>query len=593
MVAKRKVWTKGLWAVVVVALMGLGALQAGVLGTHSSSSASAATATAATTIPASAAAPSGATSQISVSPAAGPHPGTIEAYEPVPGGATTEDPAVAYDTTSYEPILNVYETLVSYNGSSTDTMVPTLATCVPGQNATATTGCASDYGTGFTGIFNATGVNFTGSNGGPVYWTFVIDPAAHFYDPSTKASWKVYPSDVMFSIARTISWANDASKTPGWILAQSLLPIGNATWDHGYHYPYNNTPAQILGSMLINDSSYCPASAMNGVKGNGCITFVANGSGQLWPEFPQFVADNLGGSIVPCGWFTYEAAGLPGWSGTGAANGDGSCRLPDGGNATNVTAWSTYLTGLSSTVWDTLESSVTLNYPTEEPNVDWNMVGSGPYYASINVAISYSLAVNPAYAEPSGCSGVGGLSTYSGYCDPAPGAYIPNIDVTWETQAEGDSLGTDSILAGTADFAGIYTTQTSTLLGFVHSGLWQYVIFPTLDEAFTTINLGVSYSAYNTAFSGTPLQSNPINPTLLSDFGLRNFYVDAYPYTTIENTINTVDGIQYAFNAGGPIPVGMGNYYPANVSWPYLLGNPSNSTVATPGYCLLVVGTDH
>src|SRR5208282_2061787 len=198
-------------------------------------------------------------------------------------------------------------------------------------------------------------------------------------------------------------------------------------------------------------------------------------------------------------------------------------------------------------------------------------------------AISYSLAVNPAYAEPSGCSGVAGLSAYSGYCDPAPGAYIPNIDVTWETQAEGDSLGTDSILAGTADFAGIYTTQTSTLLGFVHSGLWQYVIFPTLDEAFTTINLGVSYGAYNTSFAGTPLQSNPINPTLLSDFGLRNFYVDAYPYTTVENTINTVDGIQYAFNAGGPIPVGMGSYYPANVSWPYLLGNPSNSTVATPG----------
>src|SRR5208282_5143031 len=198
MVAKRKVWTKGLWAVVVVALMGLGALQAGVLGTHSSSSASAATMTAATSTPASAVATSGATSEISVTPAAGPHPGTIEAYEPVPGGATTEDPAVAYDTTSYEPILNVYETLVSYNGSSTATMVPTLATCVPGQNATATTGCGSDYGTGFTGIFNATGGNFTGSNGGPVYWTFVIDPAAHFYDPSTKTSWKVYPSDVMF-----------------------------------------------------------------------------------------------------------------------------------------------------------------------------------------------------------------------------------------------------------------------------------------------------------------------------------------------------------------------------------------------------------
>jgi hypothetical protein len=485
---------------------------------------------------------------------------------------------VAYDTTSYEPILNVYQTLVSYNASSTGTFVPTLATCVPGQGNQ----CATDYGAGFTGIFNVTGQNFTGSNGAPMYWTFVIDPAAHFYNPSTKASWSVYPSDVMFSVARTLAFSTYpyATRTAGWILAQALLPIGNPAWDGGIHDPYNNTPAIALSSMLINDTTYCPAKAMDGVHGNGCITFVANGSGQVWPEFLDFVEDNLGASIVPCGWFTYESAGVSNWSGTHAASGDGSCLLPDGKNTTDDSAWGTYLASLSPKGWDGF-IKMDANYPAPQPKVQWSMVGSGPYYASVTAGLSYALAPNPAYQQPSGCSGAAGLAVYSGYCDPAPGKFIPNIDVTWETEKEGDSLGTDAIEAGTADFAGIYTTQTTTLLGYVHSGLWQYILFPTLSNAFTPINLGISYSAYNTTFAGTPLESNPINPTAFTSLGLRNFYIAAYPYTTIENTINTVDGLQFSFNAGGPIPVDMGNYYPSNVSWPYLLGDPTQSASVT------------
>ncbi len=515
------------------------------------------------------------------SSAEGPHPGTLDVFEPVPGGATTLDPAAAYDTTSYEVILNVYQTLVSYNGSTTGSFVPTLATCVPGQG----TQCATDYGTGFTGIFNATGGNFTGTNGAPVYWTFVIDPAAHFYDPGTGTSWKVYPSDVMFSIARSLAFADVpyATKTAGWILAQALLPPGNDKWDNSLHSPYNNTPAQIYDSMLVNDSAYCPAKAMNGVQGNGCITFVADGSSQVWPEFLDFVEDNLGASVVPCGWFSAQGANITGWSGSAAAHGDGSCKLPDGGSTTNNSAWSTYVGGLGDTYWDTYEA-LDNNWPAPNQGVEKALVGSGPYYASVNWGLSYDLAANPGYAEPSGCSGAASLATYSGYCDPAPGAYIPKVDVTWETSKQGDSLGTDAIEAGTADFAGIYTTQTTSLLGYVHSGLWQYNLFPTLSTGFTPINLGISYSAFDTDFAGvSPSGSNPINATLLTDLGIRNFYVQAYPYTTIEEDINTVDDIQFSFNAGGPIPFGMGNYYPSNVSWPSLMGDPIGANATHVG----------
>jgi hypothetical protein len=581
MKVNRKVWTGAFWATAVVALMVLGAFQAGGSLSTAFSTGAQAGGTAAATLPATASSDVGGGAPVAATASPdtnGPHPGTLDVYEVAPQGATSEDPAVAYDTVSYEPILNVYQTLVSYNGSSTASFVPTLATCVPLQGDQ----CAEDYGSGFTGVFNSSGDPYTGSNGIPVYWTFVIDPAARFYDPSTGGSWAVYPSDVMFSIARTLIWSTYpyAGRTAGWIIAQSLLPFGNATWDGGLHSPYNNTPEHVYSSMLVNDSAFCPASAMNGVKGNGCITFVANGSGSYWPEFLDFVEDNLGASVVPCGWFTAAGGNVTGWSGTKAAKGDGSCLLPDGGNATNTTQWSTYLSSVAALgpkYWDNmilLES----NYPSPQSGVRWTMVGSGPYYASVTPGEGYQLAANPKYAQPSGCSGAGGLAVYTGYCDPAAGGYISSIKVTWETAKEGDSLGTDAIEAGTADFAGIDTTQTTTLLGYVHAGLWQYDLFPTISDAFTTINLGVDYSAYNTTFSGTPLEANPIPPDLFTSLGLRNFYIAAYPYTTIENTINTVDGIQFIFEAGGPIPVGMGNYYPSNVSWPYLLGDPTQSS---------------
>ncbi len=588
---QRGKWSTGILVVFAVALMVVGTWQAGAAlasaapmsEAHSPASATAstdpATVTAALhTEPSSLLSRSATSSAAAVAPAAdGPHPGTLDAYEPVPGGATSVDPAIAYDTTSYEVILNVYQALISYNGSSTGTFVPTLSTCVPGQGPQ----CAADYGAGFTGIYNKTGANFTGTNGEPVYWTFVVDPAARFYDSATQKSWGVYPSDVMFSVARTLAFSDVpyATKTSGWILAQALLPPGSALVDKGLHFPYDTTPANILGSMLVNDSAYCPARAMDGVHGHGCITFIANGSQQVWPEFLDFVADNLGASVVPCGWFTYENAAIPGWSGTSAAKGDGSCKLADGQTSTTGSQWTNYLHSLSSTSWDAFEK-LDAKWPATQPSVQWNMVGSGPYYSTIYPGLSYALTASPAYQQPVGCSGADGLAKYAGYCDPAPGKYIPNVDVTWETEQQGDSLGTSAILAGTADFAGIYTTQTSTLLGFVRSGLWQYNLFPTLSDAFTPINLGISDSAFNTTFAGTPLEANPIPETLFTDLGLRNFYISAYPYTTIEDTINTVDNIQFSFNAGGPIPVGMGSYYPSNVSWPYLRGDPSQPSTS-------------
>ena len=64
-----------------------------------------------------------------------------------------------------------------------------------------------------------------------------------------------------------------------------------------------------------------------------------------------------------------------------------------------------------------------------------------------------------------------------------------------------------------------------------------------------------------------------------SDFfsyvGVRQFFAHAYPYTTIQNTINTVDGVEYDFPQHGAIPQYMANFYPTNVTWPS--GTPSDN----------------
>jgi hypothetical protein len=60
--------------------------------------------------------------------------------------------------------------------------------------------------------------------------------------------------------------------------------------------------------------------------------------------------------------------------------------------------------------------------------------------------------------------------------------------------------------------------------------------------------------------------------------GLRQFLVNAYPYSSINQAYETVDGIPIGVPYGGAIPYGMGSYYPTNISWPS--GNPTQNTTA-------------
>jgi len=468
------------------------------------------------------------------------------------------DPSVAYDSVSAEPILNVYQTLVAYNGNNTSSFLPELAQCVPGP------GCASMFG-GNTLIVNNT------TTGAPQYWTLPIDPAAHFYDPSTRVYWMAYPSDVAFTFARTCGFANlpGFAAQPGWIQCQALLPSGNNSWDSGIHYLFNNTPQRILGSILINDSAYCPPIAL---QLNGCVTFNASGGGSAWPFLLQLLADPLGGSIEPCGWFTFQGASVPGFAGTDVPNGDGPCLLPGGAKSTSDVSFLNWSRNTPSTAWDAFER-LALNTPGIQPGVRWKMVGSGPYYLSgqpFQQSVGYMLRPNPAYLAPSGCQG-------QPNCEPGPSSYIPTISVNYTAT---DTIGLRGYANGTTDFATILTPEGPQMLVLLNESRIGRLNVPTGSIFALAFALTFSPTAAKT------LDPNPINVPgdFFSYVGLREFLAHAFPYNTVENSIFTADGIQYGINYGGAIPHYTGDYYPTNISWP--TGDPvSNvSTVGSAGW---------
>ena len=574
--------------VLVVALMGISVVAAGNVSARpvSSPSTSASSASSAAP-PAAAASASIASNPAYTTPAAGgPHPGTLDVYELAPGGTTTLDPAVAYYTVPDETITNVYETLVAFNGTQTgpapENWTPQAAACTPGSALCGT--LFSGPGAGNDLVFaNAT-------TGNPQYYTFVIDGTQQFYDPTTQAHWGLYPSDVMFSLSRTMSFGNlpGVGWFNGWIQEQWALPFGNSTWDGGIHYPWNNTPYHILSSMLVNDSAYCPAAAMTGAY-NGCITFNVGPSGLAWPYFLELIGDPLGAAVTPCGWFTAQGASLPGWAGTSAANGDGPCLLPGGATSTNSTAFQSFLTnpatGGNATYWDAVQSLAAPAPTTPQQAVQYAAVGSGPYYLVPGSSSSsggpggaggYTLGANPNYIQPAACTGVTGGRNG---CLPPVGEYIPNVVVYYENQ---DTAGLQAMIAGTADTAGFDVSHTSTVLQLVNQGTYSLLRNVSGGSAnwFMAYEENVSVAGEK---SVDPTNKFNVPGDFLANTGLRNFLSTAYPYTTIQNTVWTVDGLQTTVMYGGAIPPGQASYYPANVSWPYLQGDPNTNPSVVDG----------
>jgi hypothetical protein len=474
-----------------------------------------------------------------------PNRGVLNVYELAPGGSVSEDPAIDYETVGYEPILNVYQALVSYNGSSAgpaaSDFVPNLATCVPGS-----TQCTALYGN-----------DMVDKNGN---YTFVINPSAQFYDPITGAHYPVYPSDVLFSLARTCLFSTypGYQVNPGWILCQSLLPNANVAkqiyktnpalapnpaWDGALHYPLNNTPQNILNAITINTTGLCPTGAGgSGFAGDGCVTFHTETlTGTGWSYFLELIGDPEGGAIMPCAWASANGGGLPGFVPSG-----NDCSVP-AANSLNPTAWDGYMSGGSSTSYNTY--------------LQWHMMGSGPYaLANIQISEAYYLEANPYWAGTTCLGGAADGCLPGAYSATNP-TFIPKVNVIWETsQTQGEA----AYKAGTADFASIPSTDTNFALQLQAAGTIGIGAAPSLSIYFLPFNMDFSVSGAQ-SYITTPIN---MPSYILQDLNFRQFLTASFPYETIQSTVNTVDGIQYMFPYGGAIPQFMGNFYPSNISWP-------------------------
>jgi len=112
------------------------------------------------------------------------------------GNPQTIDPAACYDTASGELIMNMYDTLVFFNGEHMDQYIPQLADNWTLENITGT----------------------TSPDGLPWYYryTFHIRPNVHFWDGSV-----LTPADVEYCIEREM--VMDFSGGPQWMFFEPLL----------------------------------------------------------------------------------------------------------------------------------------------------------------------------------------------------------------------------------------------------------------------------------------------------------------------------------------------------------------------------------
>jgi peptide/nickel transport system substrate-binding protein len=194
-----------------------------------------------------------------------PNPSVINVAENVGGAPFSFDPQIDYDF-GVEIGANIFSTLLIYNGSSTTQFIPMAVSQVP---SVANGGISPDYTTYTFQI--RTGLRF--SNG----------------DPLTAY-------DVWYSMVRDMLFVGGNTGTPGWILAQYLIPEAS------------------IGVSIMNDASDTPhfSAIMNALtysNSSNTVTFKL-----VNPTAPQLfftaIATPYGAGILDANWLQQVGAGI-------------------------------------------------------------------------------------------------------------------------------------------------------------------------------------------------------------------------------------------------------------------------------------------
>ena len=208
------------------------------------------------------------------------------------GGYRTLDPAIAYDTVSNEILDNTNPGLLVYNGNSTTSFNPFLATQLPN----ITNGGINNYSKSYTSSYtNEAGQIVTYNTALAPYenYTFTIRANATFANGNPVKAYDVY-----YSLIRDLLFIN--AFNPGWILGQYMLP--------GDYY-VTNTFHNITDNMTFNNASNNITLHFQQPVTPTLAFQVLTASGDYVSEASWFIANSAGITFTPAGFQAYKIFG--------------------------------------------------------------------------------------------------------------------------------------------------------------------------------------------------------------------------------------------------------------------------------------------
>ncbi len=347
-----------------------------------------------------------------------------------PGGFETIDPAIDYEIYGYEVMYEIYQPLISYNGQSTSSFLPVIATAVP---TVSNGGITSDH----------------------LNYTFTINTTLSFSNGD-----HVTPYDVYESVLRTLLFTNNPSD-PGWLLAHALLPgatiygpFNNSFYWIHHAVTWNNQTNTVTFHLLPDTPTWLP---------NATAVYAGESYGILNQSFE---VQNYGGSIN----FLQLLAGPP-------------CAYVMDYN------WLKQMNAVpanTSTSYGFYSNEVTspgyiANW---NQNLHYNAMGTGPYQISLMEAGSeVVLKVNPYYNATQGMPAMSSLipevmieylsnvgtaqeQVQSGYAQFATNAFPPSSAPTAVSLIQSNVIASDTVTQVAAQGLGfnldINTTGTKT-----------------------------------------------------------------------------------------------------------------------------------
>jgi len=193
--------------------------------------------------------------------------GVINVAENVPGGPYSFDPQIDYETVGYEVILNTMGTLLIYDGSSTTTFLPMIASSIPSTS---------------NGGINANSTSYT----------FTIRSGEKFSNGDPITAYDVY-----YTMIRNLLFVGGAPGTPDWILAQYLIPGATA-----------GVPIMASATDTTDFNAIMNAVTYDSSKNTVTFNLVTSTSSA---EFFTAIAFPLGTGILDASWLQGIGAGIP------------------------------------------------------------------------------------------------------------------------------------------------------------------------------------------------------------------------------------------------------------------------------------------